>query len=90
MLYRVLLLPWAEMVPVSLEQSLAAALRASQAVSPWSQTVGFLHDGVEEWAPRSWGFFYLAKEEGSCVCYFLGEIEISYKKLCWGGVGDGG
>lgn len=36
-----------------LKQSLAAVLTASQAVGPWSQKVGFLHDWVEEEALQS-------------------------------------
>lgn len=36
-----------------LEQSLAAALTARQAVSPGSQKLGFLHDWVEEGALQS-------------------------------------
>lgn len=65
-------------------------LNASQAVSPWSQKVGFLHDWVREGSLQTWGFFHLANEKGSCFWYFLGKMELSYKKICCGGVGDGG
>lgn len=62
-------------------------LTASQAASPWSQKVGFWQDGAHERALQSWGFFSLAKESGSCVWYFLGEIEISCKKYAGVGLG---
>lgn len=46
-------------------------LTARQAVSPWSQKVGFWQDGVDERALQGWGFFCLANEKVA-VLVFLG------------------